>query len=53
MFSIDNRGTQAIDDAFSVTQLEEGRYRVLIHISDVAYFVKTESQIDKEAHVRA
>jgi len=42
-----------MDDAFSVTALPGDCYRVHIHISDVAYFVSTNSAIDKEASVRA
>lgn len=53
VFSIDNRTTQAMDDAFSVIELPDDCYRVQIHISDVAFLVTTGSAIDNEASVRA
>jgi ribonuclease R len=53
VFSIDNRNTQAMDDAFSVTELSDDCFRLQIHISDVAFLVTTNTPIDKEASVRA
>jgi exoribonuclease R len=53
VFSIDNKSTQAMDDAFSITVLPGDIYRVHIHISDVASLVTTNTAIDKEASVRA
>jgi len=51
-FSIDDSSTTEIDDAFSVQQLEDGRYRVGIHIAAPAMAVLPDSELDRAARER-
>ncbi len=48
MLSIDSKNARALDDAVSIIP-HEGRFKVGIHISDVAALFKMDSAIDKEA----
>jgi protein SSD1 len=41
-----------LDDAFSIEKLDEHSYQVGVHVSDVAYFIKPHSALDKEARTR-
>ncbi|XP_033098480.1 helicase with zinc finger domain 2-like isoform X2 [Anneissia japonica] len=52
IFSIDPTKASDLDDALSVKELPDGHYRVGIHIADVSYFVKKETEIDTEAKKR-
>lgn len=52
VISIDPEGCTDIDDALSLEDLKEG-YRVGVHIADVSYFVKTGTELDKEAFKRS
>ncbi|KAI8064703.1 hypothetical protein BC940DRAFT_320901 [Gongronella butleri] len=51
-FTIDPVGSNVLDDAFSVELLPDGTYQVGVHISDVTYFIKPHSALDKEARTR-
>ncbi|HEU4852260.1 MAG TPA: RNB domain-containing ribonuclease [Telluria sp.] len=51
-FSIDDVTTTEIDDAFSVTMLEDGRARIGIHIAAPALAVGLDDAIDKIARAR-
>ena len=51
-FTIDPPGSKALDDALTTEQLENGLYKVGVHIADVSYFVKKGSRIDSEARKR-
>ena len=51
-FTIDPPGSKALDDALSVKKLENGLYKVGVHIADVSYFVPVNSRIDVEAKKR-
>jgi exoribonuclease-2 len=51
-FSIDDVTTTEIDDAFSVTLLDEGRARIGIHIAAPALAVNLDDAIDKIARSR-
>lgn len=42
-----------VDDALSIKKLEEDTWEVGVHISDVTYFIKSQSALDKEARARA
>ncbi|RUS18764.1 hypothetical protein BC937DRAFT_88378 [Endogone sp. FLAS-F59071] len=48
-FSIDPPNCQDIDDAMSIRDLSDGTIELGVHIADVGYFVKENSQTDLEA----
>lgn len=49
VFSIDPPGCEDVDDALSCEPLENGNFRIGVHIADVSHFVKPNTAIDKEA----
>ena len=52
-FTIDDESTTEMDDAISIEPLEEGRWRVGIHIADPSCFVLPGDPVDVEALKRA
>ena len=52
VFTIDPASAKDFDDAILVEKLENGNWRLAVHIADVAYYVKPESELDKEASLR-
>ncbi|PHJ16079.1 rnb family domain-containing protein [Cystoisospora suis] len=50
--SVDPPGCKDIDDALSLEVLEDGNYRVGVHIADVTYFLKEGTPLDDEASER-
>ena len=47
--SVDPPGCKDIDDALHCSVLPNGNYEVGVHIADVTHFVKSNSDIDREA----
>jgi len=52
-FTIDPETAKDFDDALSIEKLENGRFRLGVHIADVAHFVRPGTVIDGEALNRA
>ncbi len=51
--TIDPVDARDFDDAVSLTQLENGHWKLNVHIADVSHFVRVRSPLDREARERA
>ncbi|KAJ8908574.1 hypothetical protein NDN08_005279 [Rhodosorus marinus] len=53
VFSIDPKTARDLDDALSITKVDDDLFEVSVHIADVSHFVKPDSAVDLEARNRA
>jgi protein SSD1 len=52
IFTIDPVDSKALEDAFHVKKLADGKVEIGVHVADIAYFVKGNSLVDREAKKR-
>ena len=53
IFSVDPLTARDLDDALSVTVLDDNIFEIGVHIADVGFFIEPDSYLDREAFHRA
>jgi ribonuclease R len=53
IITIDPEDARDFDDAISLARLENGHWRLGVHIADVSHFVRPDTMLDREAYSRA
>lgn len=51
-FTIDPQDAKDFDDALSIEQLDNGNYRIGVHIADVSAYVRPGTQLDSDSYQR-
>ena len=51
-FTVDPQDSKALEDAFHMKKLADGKVEIGVHVADIAHFVKGNSLVDREAKKR-